>query len=257
MNVIDSIQYFELPALEEYDIVLGIDEAGRGALAGPVSISCISFNKQFFLNIRNPELLDWVFDVKDSKQLLPEKREQLFKKIINYSNYYKNLLISAKLIDKIGINESIKKSIIIFLKDLILYKNKQFNPDIKNIKIFMDGNYKFNFDILKIEFSKLFNVSFTINSDEYHIEFCGENSRIIANIQNIIKGDSKVFSIACSSIVSKYIRDQYMIKISRLFPQYGFENHKGYGTRNHYEKINQYGLSILHRKSYNISNPYN
>lgn len=68
--------------------------------------------------------------------------------------------------------------------------------------------------------------------------------------EKIIKGDSKIFSIACSSILAKVYRDSLMIDLSKVYKEYGFENHAGYGTKKHMEAIKEFGLSDIHRKSF-------
>jgi ribonuclease HII len=68
--------------------------------------------------------------------------------------------------------------------------------------------------------------------------------------ESIIKGDQKSISIACASIVAKTARDAYMVEMDKLFPHYGFKNHKGYGTKEHLEALEKYGITPIHRKSY-------
>jgi ribonuclease HII len=70
------------------------------------------------------------------------------------------------------------------------------------------------------------------------------------NSESIIKGDQKSISIAAASIVAKTARDLYMVDMSKLFPQYGFENHKGYGTKEHLHALSLYGITPIHRKTF-------
>lgn len=156
----------------------------------------------------------------------------------------KNLLISSKTIDRIGINAAIERAIVIFLKHCLLYQS------YKKIKIFVDGNYSFNYQILPKEVKTL--KDWEIKKNQTTIVIfgnIGKNSYYI-EIENIPKGDEKVFSVACASIVSKVLRDRFMKDISSLFPNYKFHQHKGYATNLHLDLLKKYGECILHRKSY-------
>lgn len=156
-------------------------------------------------------------------------------------------MISSKVIDLKGINFSIEKAILLFLKELILYKF------YKKIKIFLDGNYSFSYLNLNQEIYFIKELEIKKNQNISEIRFLFNNQNYYVNIESIKKGDQKVFSISCASILSKVIRDQYMKKISNIFPKYQFEVHKGYGTEKHRKLIKEYGYCLLHRKSYHIN----
>ena len=179
-------------------LAFGIDEVGRGALAGPLVVASVIFK-----NYKNIP-----YNIKDSKQTTLKQREYLFKKIL-HNAYVGTGCADANLIDKVGISKAteiaIKQSIVsnVSRKGLIL----------------LDGNTKLN---LKYD------------------------------LRNIIKGDCNYVSIAAASIVAKFIRDAIMNKESMKFPAYCWDKNKGYGTKEHLLAIKIYGITSLHRKSYNI-----
>jgi ribonuclease HII len=181
---------------EGFVLVAGIDEAGRGPMAGPV-VSAAVILKQ---GARLPGL-------NDSKKLSPRKREELFEKIVKNSLDFTISIVSPQTIDKINILESVKLANYLCIQDL------KYKPDIAVI----DGRDK---QILKIPF------------------------------KTIIKGDQKVRSIAAASILAKVTRDKLMAYYAKKYPNYGFERHMGYGTREHRSNMTKFGLSCIHRKSY-------
>jgi ribonuclease HII len=191
--------------------LVGIDEAGRGPIAGPVSVAIFYVEKklqrkllQFFPNRK----------VKDSKKFSERNREIIFKKITEAKEsgdaYFQVVLTSARIIDTKGISFAIKNSI-----EKMLEKS---GLEPKKTEIRLDGSLK-----APIQYK---------------------------NQKTIIKGDEKEAVIALASIVAKVTRDKYMKKISRKFLNYNFEIHKGYGTKKHYESIAKFGLSTIHRKSF-------
>jgi ribonuclease HII len=191
--------------------LVGIDEAGRGPIAGPVSVAIFYVEKklqqkllQFFPNRK----------VKDSKKFSERNREIIFKKITEAQEsgnaYFQVVLTSARVIDTKGISFAIKNSI-----EKMLEKS---GLEPKKTEIRLDGSLK-----APIQYK---------------------------NQKTIIKGDEKEAVIALASIVAKVTRDKYMKKIAVKFPNYKFEIHKGYGTKKHYESIAKFGLSTIHRKSF-------
>ena len=182
-----------------FKLIAGIDEVGRGTLAGPVvaGVIIIDIND-------NVEQTLIKLGVNDSKALTAKKRTDLYKQLIDISIDYSTGWASPKEIDKIGINPAIELSII---------------RAIKNLKIEPDH--------LLIDALKLDNLKYKQTS--------------------IIKGDTKSLLIASASIVAKVERDKYMIKIDAKYPGYGFKDHKGYGTKLHFKKIKDLGVSDIHR----------
>ena len=182
--------------------IIGVDEVGRGAWAGPLFLAGV------FLNPKNLNTLKKrirLRKIKDSKKLSSGQREEIFK-ILNEITFFRTYSIKPKTIDKIGLSKSIEKA----LKTL----TKKFP---KADFIFLDGGLK----LLK-----------------------GYNWK------SVVKGDENFISIALASIVAKVKRDNYMRRASKTYPQYGFEIHRGYGTKKHFKALKRYGKSEIHRISY-------
>ena len=179
------------------EIVAGIDEAGRGPLAGPVVCACV------IMPLDEDKIID---GIDDSKKLSEKRREELFSKIIDTALDYSIVEIDEKVIDKINILNATKLGMVKAVKNL------KINPDIVLI------------DAVKLD-----------------IELPQEN---------IIKGDAKSYNIASASILAKVYRDRLMKTLDLKYPQYNFAKHKGYGTKEHIEKLRLYGKCDLHRESF-------
>ncbi|RXJ99456.1 ribonuclease HII [Arcobacter sp. CECT 8986] len=173
-------------------MLCGIDEAGRGPLAGPLVVAGAILNEQ-------------IEELNDSKKLSEKKREELFKKITKSSTYH-IVFKSCQDIDTKGISQCLKESILEIMQTL--------NAD----EFLMDGNTSFGIDTL----------------------------------QHKIKADATVKEVSAASILAKVSRDRYMCEISKDYPQYNFEKHKGYGTKAHVEKIKEFGRSKEHRFSFRL-----
>ena len=178
-------------------LVCGIDEAGRGPLAGPVVVAAVIMPEDSFIE-----------GVNDSKKVSEKKREKLYDEITENAIAWSVGIIDQNEIDEINILNATKKGLTTALTEL---KEK---PDI----ILVDALTKI--DTLGIPY------------------------------ESIIKGDAKSYSIAAASIIAKVTRDRIMRQWNEIYPQYGFINHKGYGTKAHIDAITQYGLCPLHRKSF-------
>ncbi|MFA5228389.1 MAG: ribonuclease HII [Candidatus Paceibacterota bacterium] len=184
--------------IKESKDIVGIDEAGRGPLAGPVVAAAVL------------DLPKRIKGVKDSKLLSEKKREELYSKIIN--NYKWGIgIVSPKRIDKINILEATKEAMIKAVRNLEK-KNK-----IKSTHLILDGNMKIDIDISQ---------------------------------ESIIGADRKIYCVSAASIIAKVTRDRLMIKYDKLYPEYNFKKHKGYGTREHFKLIQKYGGCKIHRKSF-------
>jgi len=189
-----------------YKYVVGIDEVGRGPLAGPVMASAVFISQKYFKKAKK------IKNVKDSKQLSKKKRKEVFDEIMKDKNIkWGTGSVSEKIIDKINILQATKLAMIKAIKDLEK-RNK-----IKVDYLILDGKMKLD-----------------INIDQ----------------KSIIKGDDKIFSISMASIIAKVTRDELMIKYDKKYPQYNFKKHKGYGTKEHINNIKKYGISNIHRKSF-------
>lgn len=186
--------------------LIGIDEVGRGPIAGPVAVGAFIF--------LTPDAKKHFRGVRESKQISEEKREEWYKiikqksdeNLVNFSVCFQ----SERVIDKRGISWAIKKCLENCLKNL------KANPD--ECLILLDGGLK----------------------APPHFK----------NQKTIIKGDAKETVIALASICAKVERDRKMKKLGKKYPGYGFEVHKGYGTRAHYKAIQQAGLHSVHRRSF-------
>ncbi len=225
--------------------LIGIDEAGRGPLAGPVSVGAfaVKFDAfEFYLNDRikfiaaKQHALKQFRGVKDSKQLTEKQREEWFVKIKLHSKISDKDIItnlpevfwvvsfsSAKTIDLRGLSYAIRSALGRSLKKL---ENKigrgsdrtSRSSLPKNSVVLLDGS--------------LYAPSRYINQ------------------KTIIDGDAKEPIIALASICAKVLRDRKLKRIAKDFPNYGFEIHKGYGTKAHYKAIKKHGISKIHRKSF-------
>lgn len=179
-----------------YEMIAGIDEAGRGPLAGPVVAAAVILPANSFIE-----------GIDDSKKISLKKREALFKVIAE-----KALGIGIGIID----NETIDEINILNATKMAMKRAVQKNP-ISPEYLLIDA----------------------VNLADINIKQTGIN-----------KGDSLSISIAAASIVAKVTRDKIMDRFHRIYPQYGFIHHKGYGTKEHYENIKKYGLTPIHRKSF-------
>ncbi len=179
-----------------FKCVCGIDEAGRGPLAGPVFAAAVVLP----VDCEIPGL-------NDSKKLTEKKREALFEVIIEKAIAYSVASASEKEIDEINI-----------LNATYLAMNRAFDGlSVKPDMALIDGNREPGVDAMQ---------------------------------KTVVKGDSKSMSIAAASILAKVSRDRYMLEIAKLYPQYEFQKHKGYGTKLHYERIRENGISDVHRKTF-------
>lgn len=185
--------------------VVGIDEAGRGPLAGPVAVGCVV--------IRSRAVRGAFPKTRDSKKLSPKQRDEWFAEIKRLQKKgalsCAVRLVGARTIDTKGISFAIRQGISTVLNTLDLPKSTQ---------ILLDGGLK--------------------APEKYQHQ------------KTIIKGDEKELSIALASIVAKVTRDRYMVRIAKKYSLYGFEIHKGYGTKRHIQAIRKKGITPLHRKTF-------
>lgn len=203
---------------QEHRFVIGLDEAGRGAIAGPVFSAAVMLKSQDFkifsqifkiMEINNRSLRG--FKIKDSKKLTPQKREKIFKIIISHPYIeYSISSISEKVIDNINIKNAAELAMLRCILKL----------DIKSPFLIIDGNH--------INSKKLKKMSHKL----------------------IVKADENVFSCALASIVAKVSRDKVMEKLAKKNPKYFFEKNKGYPTKQHLRLLEKYGPCSVHRKSF-------
>ncbi len=187
---------FEYDESLHIDKLCGIDEAGRGPLAGPVFAAAVILPKGLQLDGLN-----------DSKKLSEKKREQLFEEITAHAVSYCVASASVEEIDELNILQAT------FLAMRRAVEGLSVKPDI----CLVDGN---------------------------------QNPQVGIHSRLVIKGDATSACIAAASILAKVSRDRYMLELSKQYPQYQLEKHKGYGTKLHCDLIYEYGVSEIHRKSF-------
>jgi len=180
---------------EKLEIIAGVDEAGRGPLAGPVVAAAVILTD------------DKIEGLNDSKKISPKKREILYKEITDKADSVGIGIVDEKIIDKINVLAATQKAMQIAL-----------------------GRLKSRPTLALIDGYKLPN-------------------QVIPN-KGIIKGDTKVESIMAASIIAKVTRDRIMTEYDKVFPEYGFSKHKGYGTKQHIEALSKFKATSIHRKSF-------
>lgn len=179
-----------------YEIICGVDEAGRGPLAGPVTAAAVILPEGYEIPGLN-----------DSKQLTDKKRRELYPIIKEEAIAYGIAFVDEKVIDEVNI----LNATFMAMKDAISQLSKK--PDLALI----DGNRVSDFGVEAIP---------------------------------VVKGDAKVAAIAAASILAKVARDDYMEAMAEQYPEYGFEVHKGYGTKRHYAAIEAHGMCPIHRRTF-------
>lgn len=186
--------------------LLGVDEAGRGPLAGPVAVGVVAIEEGFDLLAAFPGL-------NDSKKLTQKKREALYallqEEVAKGSVRAKVCFSSESVIDEKGIAYAVRHALHRGVRALA--------PETAGVRIVLDGSLK--------------------APEEYEQ-------------QTIIGGDATEPAIMLASIAAKVSRDRLMLKLAEEYPQYGFDKHKGYGTKAHYEALLLRGPSPVHRKSF-------
>ena len=200
-----------------YKIVVGIDEAGRGPLAGPVIAAAVTINSKLKTqNVKQQLKTKNLFKgIRDSKKLSLKKREEFYKIIIKNPAIEWGLgKVSEKIIDKINIKNAAELGMKRALKNL-------------------EKKIKKRADFLIIDGNRIKNLQLTTY-----------------NLKLLIKADEKVFSCALASIIAKVSRDRIMGKYHLKYPQYGFAQHKGYPTKLHLKMLKKYGHCPIYRKSF-------
>ena len=196
MENIDWLKYENEAFDNGFECVCGVDEAGRGPLAGPVCAAAVILPRGCIIEGLN-----------DSKKLSEKKREQLFDVITEKAAAYSIAMASEKEIDEINILQA----------TFLAMRRAVGSLDIKPDFVIVDGN---------------------------------RDPLLGIKTMTLVKGDSLCESVAAASVLAKVTRDRYMLKLCEKYPEYQFQKHKGYGTKLHYEMIEKYGISDIHRKSF-------
>ena len=178
-------------------IVVGVDEAGRGPLAGPVSAGAVILPRDFTHSLLN-----------DSKKLSEKKREMLYEELTQRDDIFWSMaLAESEEVDAIN--------------------------------------------ILKANHAAMERAVTGLQQD---VDYCLIDGLDVTNFpypsQGIVKGDGLSLSISAASIIAKVARDRKMLEYAELYPEYGFEKHKGYGTKAHLEALEEHGPAPIHRRSF-------
>lgn len=195
-EIIDKLKFEKEEQEKGNFLIAGMDEVGRGPLAGPVCVACVIM-----------PLDDIIEGIDDSKKISEKKRNELFEIIKEKAIAYSIEMVDENKIDEINILEATKLCMKNAVSTLTL------KPDI----VLVDA-------ISKLDIS--------------------------VPIRGIIKGDALSYSIGCASILAKVTRDNYMCELAKKYPEYGFEKHKGYGTKAHIEVLKEIGPCEYHRLSF-------
>lgn len=187
---VDEILY------NKHGIICGVDEAGRGPLAGPVYAAAVILPRGCIIEGLN-----------DSKKVTEKNRALLYDEICHKAVSYSIAWATEQEIDELNI-----------LAATILAMNRAIEGlDVRPNFALIDGN---------------------------------QSNGINLKNRPVVRGDEKYSCIAAASILAKVSRDRYMVELGRRYPRYGFERHKGYGTKLHYERLREYGPCLVHRVSF-------
>lgn len=201
---------FEIPLWKRGYEIIGLDEVGRGAFAGPVGVGGVVFPSNM-----SSKKIDKLLSsgINDSKKLTKKKREELSFIIKSEAMGFFVELINVKVVNKVGVGKAAESGMI----EIITKAKSKNQKSKKEMYALIDG-----FKISNLDISQ----------------------------KAIIKGDCLSLSIAAASIIAKVERDNFMEKLALKYPLYGFDRHKGYGTASHRENIVNFGLSDQHREDF-------
>lgn len=191
-----DLHEFDMQYYGEYPLLCGMDEAGRGPLAGDVFAAAV---------ILAPDTV--IEGINDSKKLTEKKREKLFDEIKEKALYWSIKTASVEEIEQLNILNCA----------MLAMKRAAESLGVTPDMALADGN---------------------------------KTPQLSCPVQFVIKGDAKSQSIAAASILAKLARDHYMKEMALKYPQYSFEKHKGYGTKAHYQALDEYGPCEIHRMSF-------
>ena len=182
----------------KYDLIIGVDEVGRGCLAGPVVSCAIIMKKNSYIE-----------GVTDSKKLSKKKRKNLYEKILKESVGYGIGIVDNGKIDEINIKQASRLAMKIAISNIKNNKGENIQGDF----LITDAE-KVDVDLPQL---------------------------------NLIHGDELSYVVSCASIIAKEYRDNLFVKYDELYPQYNFLKNVGYGTKAHYQGLDNYGITDIHR----------
>ncbi|MCD7894230.1 MAG: ribonuclease HII [Erysipelotrichaceae bacterium] len=191
----ERLEYEQAAYQKGKKYIIGLDEAGRGPMAGPLVVAGVIFPKGYVNN-----------EINDSKKLSEKKREKLFEIIKQDALSYQIEIISIEDVDNLNVYQASRLGMIQAIEHISI------KPDYALSDAMPLGN--------------------------------------IIEHEAIIKGDSKSISIGAASILAKVTRDHIMQEYDKQYPQYGFAKHKGYPTKQHKEALQKYGVTPIHRRSF-------
>lgn len=250
---------------------VGMDEVGRGPIAGPVVSACVCMKED-----------SEIIGIDDSKKVTEADRIKLLDKIIEDARAIGIGIVPHNIIDRINILNATKLAMKVALYDMLSVKRAVGSSGIiLSYESLVHTLSSFESDALFLaNASSLSHEKFTLSSiilnteqthddrnrDDGNSAKCSDGvinkdeitllvdavklDDVGTPVHSIIRGDEKSYSIAASSIVAKVIRDEMMKKASEMYPGYDFKSNKGYGTKRHYEGIKLYGISDIHRKTF-------
>lgn len=205
---------------DSLNYIVGIDEVGRGPIAGPVCVCAFGLKKDRQDSFINEAKITLKLPLRDSKKLTKKQREKWFSFLRKLKEEgvcdYAVSFVSNEMIDKYGIKKCIQKALDKSIDKLIGENFKE--ESISEVEIFLDGGLK--------------------APDNF------------TNQKSIIKGDELHPIISLASVVAKVSRDKIMENYSKEYKEYHFEKNSGYGTKDHYEAIKNYGITKIHRISF-------
>ncbi len=193
-------------------MLIGIDEVGRGCWAGPLVAAAVGFEAPVH-----------IADLADSKLLSSKKRVHIAELIKNETSHIGIGWVWPREINALGLTEAVRLAMQRAASGLVK----------KNSQVVIDGNINY--------------------LDHF---FCHNKAKqdvcqtICANISTLVRADASVPAVSAASIIAKVARDTYMAKVGQKYPQYGFESHVGYGTKQHLSALKEYGVLPLHRINY-------
>ncbi|MEK7543012.1 MAG: ribonuclease HII [Patescibacteria group bacterium] len=215
--------------------IIGIDEVGRGPLAGPVTVAAVALprpvlsSKYRVSGIRKGKKR--TIHLRDSKKLSPEQREVWFRWVKEKKIPYATASVSPRVIDRINITQAANLAATRAFQKLIT----NYRLPITKTKVFLDGGL-----FLRKSNPPAGGQSSNVKNRYREPEI----------VKTIIKGDEKIPAVSLASIAAKVTRDKRMIQLHKKYPRYKFHIHKGYGTKAHIAALVKYGPSEIHRLTF-------